>query len=76
MSAVELTAAEAARCALRAGLPLEDERHAEVAATANHIHAVLGTLRDLDFGEAPPAAQAAQAAPAHAVEREVTDASL
>ncbi|MCL7490796.1 hypothetical protein M8I34_04935 [Streptomyces sp. MCA2] len=83
MSAVELTAAEAARCALRAGLPLAGERHADVAATANHIHAVISTLRDLDFGETLPAAQAAQAAQAahpvraaHVVEREVADASL
>ncbi|MGY5123598.1 hypothetical protein [Streptomyces nigrescens] len=68
MSAVELTATEAARWALRAGLPLESERHAEVAATANHIHAVVSTLRDLDFGETPPAT--------HTVEREATDASL
>ncbi|MFC9229801.1 hypothetical protein ACFTZI_12680 [Streptomyces decoyicus] len=71
MSAVELTAAEAARCALRAGLPLEGGRHADVAATANHIHAVIGTLRDLDFGDTHPAAHTA-----HVVEREVTDASL
>ena len=83
MSAVELTAAEAARCALRAGLPLAGERHADVAATANHIHAVISTLRDLDFGETLPAAHAAHAAhpvraahAAHVVEREVADASL
>ncbi|BCK72996.1 hypothetical protein CP981_04460 [Streptomyces platensis] len=68
MSDVELTATEAARWALRAGLPLESERHAEVAATANHIHAVVRTLRELDFGETPPAT--------HTVEAEATDGSL
>ncbi|MFJ5802155.1 hypothetical protein [Streptomyces decoyicus] len=71
MSTVELTAAEVARCVLRAGLPPAGEHHADVAATANHIHAVLGTLRDLDYGETPPATHAA-----HVVERGVTDASL
>ena len=68
MSEVELTATEAARGALRAGLPLQSERHAEVAATANHIHAVVRTLRELDFGETPPAT--------HTVEAEATDGSL
>ncbi|WP_405836236.1 hypothetical protein OG528_04095 [Streptomyces platensis] len=68
MSDVELTATEAARWALRAGLPLESERHAEVAATANHIHAVVRSLRELDFGETPPAT--------HTVEAEDTDGSL
>ncbi|MEU8915130.1 hypothetical protein [Streptomyces nigrescens] len=68
MSAVELTPTEAARWALRAGLPLESERHADVAAAANHIHAVVSTLRDLDFGETPPAT--------HIVEEEAGDASL
>ncbi|MGW3009303.1 hypothetical protein ACWC9R_10745 [Streptomyces sp. NPDC001219] len=68
MSAVELTAAEAARGALRAGLPLESERHAEVAAAANHIHAVVRTLRELDFGETQPAT--------HTDAGEAADASL
>ncbi|MFE1176182.1 hypothetical protein [Streptomyces sp. NPDC058773] len=68
MSIVELTAAEAARGALRAGLPLASERHAEVAATANHIHAVVRTLRELDFGETQPAT--------HAVEGGIAGASL
>ncbi|WKK23864.1 hypothetical protein QZH56_35120 [Streptomyces olivoreticuli] len=68
MSTAELTAREAARWALRAGLPLEDERHADVAATANHIHAVIATLRDLDFQEIAPAT--------HAIAPEVADASL
>ncbi|MBB5936574.1 hypothetical protein [Streptomyces zagrosensis] len=56
MDTPELTPQEAARWALRAGLPLADERHGAVAATAQHIHAVIGTLRELDFGETPPAA--------------------
>ncbi|MGA5563308.1 hypothetical protein ACPCUV_19330 [Streptomyces platensis] len=68
MSEVELTATEAARGALRAGLPLQSERHAEVAATANHIHAVVRTLRELDFGDTPPAT--------HIIEGEATDGSL
>ncbi|MDQ0793303.1 hypothetical protein [Streptomyces sp. B1I3] len=51
----ELTSQEAARGALRAGLPLDDGRHEEVAMTANHIHSVIGTLRELDFGDTPPA---------------------
>ncbi|MGA4947794.1 hypothetical protein [Streptomyces lydicamycinicus] len=67
MSEVELTATEAARWALRAGLPLESE-HAEVAATANHIHSVVRTLRELDFGETPPAT--------HTIEGAATDGSL
>ncbi len=55
MSADELTPLEAARWAVRVGLPLEDARHAEVAATANHIHSVVSVLRELDFGDTPPA---------------------
>jgi hypothetical protein len=55
MSADELTPQEAARWAARAGLPLEDARHTEVAATANHIHSVVSVLRELDFGDTPPA---------------------
>ncbi|MEU5593271.1 hypothetical protein [Streptomyces sp. NPDC020298] len=51
----ELTPQEAARGALRAGLPLGDGRHEGVAMTANHIHSVISTLRELDFGEIPPA---------------------
>jgi hypothetical protein len=56
MSVDELTPPEAARWAGRAGLPLPDDRHAPVAATANHIHSVVAVLRDLDFGDTPPAA--------------------
>jgi hypothetical protein len=56
MSAEKLTPPEAARWAAHAGLPLEDTRHAGVAATANHIHSVVAALRELDFGDIPPAA--------------------
>ncbi|MFF5956196.1 hypothetical protein [Streptomyces luteogriseus] len=51
----ELTPQEAARGALRAGLPLENGRLDGVAVTANHIHSVISALRELDFGETPPA---------------------
>ncbi|MCV2463422.1 hypothetical protein OEB94_29540 [Streptomyces sp. ICN988] len=51
----ELTPQEAARGALRAGIPLEDGRHEEVAVTAGRIHSVISTLRELAFGETPPA---------------------
>jgi hypothetical protein len=55
MSDDVLTPAEAARWAARAGLPLEEARHAGVAATAHHIHSVVSILRELDFGDTPPA---------------------
>jgi hypothetical protein len=55
MSAVELTPPEAARWAARAGLHLPADRYAAVAATANHIHSVVEVLRELDFGDTPPA---------------------
>ncbi|MEU8517755.1 hypothetical protein AB0C76_40215 [Kitasatospora sp. NPDC048722] len=55
MPAAELTPPEAARWADRAGLSLAPDRHAGVAATANHIHSVVATLRELDFGDTPPA---------------------
>lgn len=32
-----------------------DDRLAAVTATANHIHSVLGVLRELDLGQTPPA---------------------
>ncbi|MGC4977419.1 hypothetical protein ACLQ2D_31550 [Streptomyces sp. DT199] len=51
----ELTPQETARGALRAGLPLGGGRLEEVARTANHINSVISTLRELDFGETPPA---------------------
>ncbi|MFF4387299.1 hypothetical protein ACFY0G_11040 [Streptomyces sp. NPDC001552] len=56
MSAPDLTPPEAARWAARSGLPLAKDRHAEVAATADHIRAVVSLLRELDFGETPPSA--------------------
>lgn len=56
MNTPDLTAPEAAQWALRAGLPLDDERHDLVAATAQHIHTVISTLRELDFGDTHPAA--------------------
>ncbi|MFF7358607.1 hypothetical protein ACFZA1_39225 [Streptomyces filipinensis] len=55
MSTVELTPPEAARWAARAGLVLPAERHAAVAAVANHIHGVVAVLRELDFADVPPA---------------------
>ncbi|CAM5311550.1 hypothetical protein [Streptomyces avidinii] len=69
MSASDLTPPEAARWAARSGLPLAPDRHAEVAATADHIHAVVSLLRELDFGDAPPAA-------AYRVEGEPYDAAV
>ncbi|MFE0191467.1 hypothetical protein [Streptomyces sp. NPDC058989] len=51
----DLTPPEAARWAARAGLPLADDRHSEVAATAQHIHTVVAILRELDFGDTQPA---------------------
>ncbi|MFE2721681.1 hypothetical protein [Kitasatospora sp. NPDC059327] len=55
MSAAELTPQEAARWAARAGLPLPADRHAAVAATAEHLHCVVAVLRELDFADTPPA---------------------
>ncbi|MEV6563131.1 hypothetical protein [Streptomyces kronopolitis] len=55
MTAAELTPQEGARWALRAGLPLTGDRLAAVTATANHIHSVVGVLRELDLGQTPPA---------------------
>ncbi|GAB3392280.1 hypothetical protein [Amycolatopsis echigonensis] len=51
----DLTPDEAASLAARAGLPLAAARHTTVAAVANHIHSVVRVLRDLDFGDTPPA---------------------
>ncbi|MFF4410621.1 hypothetical protein [Streptomyces sp. NPDC001404] len=56
MTAVELTPPEAARWAARSGLVLPAERHAAVAAVADHIHGVVAVLRELDFADVPPAA--------------------
>ncbi|MEU4119186.1 hypothetical protein AB0F71_32415 [Kitasatospora sp. NPDC028055] len=55
MSSPALTPPEAARWAALAGLPLPDDRHAEVAATADHIRSVVAVLRELDLGDTPPA---------------------
>lgn len=56
MSVADLTPPEAARWAARSGLSLPPDRHAEVAATAEHIHSVVSVLRELDFGDTPPSA--------------------
>ncbi|MFE0811868.1 hypothetical protein ACFW4M_31775 [Streptomyces sp. NPDC058794] len=34
----------------------EEDRRAVVTATARHIHSVVSVLRELDFGDTPPAA--------------------
>ncbi|WP_405662200.1 hypothetical protein OG379_12745 [Streptomyces sp. NBC_01166] len=74
----ELTPQEAARGALRAGLPLGGDRHEAVAATANHIHSVISTLRELDFGDTPPAAsfRAGEPAASFRAGEEGTDAAV
>ncbi|WP_433664148.1 hypothetical protein ACQPW1_19675 [Nocardia sp. CA-128927] len=56
MSTHPLTGPEAARWTARAGLVLPLERHAGLAATAEHIHSVVAVLRELDFADTPPAA--------------------
>ncbi|WP_369208932.1 hypothetical protein [Streptomyces sp. PU-14G] len=50
-----LTPREAARWADRSGLPLAAARHAEVAATAQHIHTVVSVLHEIDFADTLPA---------------------
>ncbi|MGY1438644.1 hypothetical protein [Streptomyces reniochalinae] len=50
-----LTPQEAARWADRSGLPLDADRHAEVAATAQYIHSVVSVLHEIDFADTPPA---------------------
>ncbi|MFB7593845.1 hypothetical protein [Streptomyces sp. NPDC056160] len=69
MSALELTPSEAARWAARGGLPLPADRHAAIAATADHIHSVVAVLRELDFGDTPPA-------PAYRAGEETHDAAV
>ncbi|GAA2135930.1 hypothetical protein GCM10009760_15040 [Kitasatospora kazusensis] len=69
MTAVDLTPPEAARWAARAGLVLPAERHAAVAAVANHINGIVAVLRELDFAEVPPAA-------AYRAGRETHDAAV
>jgi hypothetical protein len=61
----DLTPQEAARWALRAGLVLPADRRTAVAATADHIHHVVAVLRELDFGETPPAPAYRAAPEAH-----------
>ncbi|MEU6039060.1 hypothetical protein ABZ801_26995 [Actinomadura sp. NPDC047616] len=56
MSDAGLTPAEAARWAVLAGIPLAADRRTAVAATADHIRSVVSVLRELDFGDTPPAA--------------------
>ncbi|MEU3570320.1 hypothetical protein AB0E96_18130 [Kitasatospora sp. NPDC036755] len=56
MPSPELTPPEAARWAARAGLALPADRHAAVAATAEHIQSVVAVLRELDFADTPPGA--------------------
>lgn len=53
----DLAPREAAQWARRAGLPLAPDRVDLVTATANHIQAVVATLRELDFGDVPPASE-------------------
>ncbi|KUN81150.1 amidase [Streptomyces bungoensis] len=65
MPATELTPREAARWATRGGLPLPADRHAAVAATADHIHSVVAVLRELDFDDIPPALAYRAAEEAH-----------
>ncbi|MEV0326912.1 hypothetical protein CA850_23450 [Micromonospora echinospora] len=50
-----LTPPEAAALAARAGLLVEEARHAGLAAATNHIHDAVNVLRELDFGDTPPA---------------------
>ncbi|GAA1041016.1 hypothetical protein [Streptomyces murinus] len=69
MPDTDLTPPEAARWAARAGLRLPADRHAAVAATADHIHSVVSILRELDFGETAPAA-------AYRAEQEAHDATV
>ncbi|MFD9858519.1 hypothetical protein [Streptomyces alboflavus] len=68
----DLTPQEAAQWARRAGLPLEGERLDAVTATANHIQAVVATLRELDFGDVPPTS----AHTAELMDPEVSDATV
>ncbi|MFF8778886.1 hypothetical protein ACF07W_16635 [Streptomyces sp. NPDC015140] len=69
MSADHLTPSEVYRWAARAGLPLPADRLDAVAATADHIHSVVAALREIDFGDTPPA-------PAYRAGEEKPDAAL
>ncbi|MFD7594576.1 hypothetical protein ACFV6D_16265 [Kitasatospora sp. NPDC059812] len=72
--ATDLTPPEAARWAARAGLPLPADRHDAVAATANQLLSVVAVLRELDFGDTPPAS-AYRAESPHSTEEEEHDAA-
>ncbi|MFF3853887.1 hypothetical protein [Micromonospora sp. NPDC002575] len=50
-----LTPPETAALAARAGLLVEEARHAGLAAAINHIHDAVNVLRELDFEDTPPA---------------------
>ncbi|MET9146996.1 hypothetical protein ACIGZH_30260 [Streptomyces sp. NPDC058319] len=69
MPSGDITPSEAARWAARGGLPLPADRHGAVAATASHIHSVVAVLRELDFGDTPPA-------PAYRAAQEAHDAAV
>ncbi|PCC45848.1 hypothetical protein [Brevibacterium aurantiacum] len=56
MTTPALKPEEAARWAERSGLALPSDRHQSVAETAQHIYTVVSVLRELDFGDVPPAA--------------------
>ncbi|WP_371515733.1 hypothetical protein [Kitasatospora sp. NBC_01300] len=73
--ATDLTPPEAARWAARAGLPLPADRHDSVAATANQLLSVVAVLRELDFGDTPPAS-AYRAESTHSMEEEQHDAAV
>ncbi|MEV0674935.1 hypothetical protein AB0I60_00290 [Actinosynnema sp. NPDC050436] len=55
MSTAELTPDEVAREAARAGLPAPVAQLDGLTVTANHVRRVVEILRELDFGDTPPA---------------------
>ncbi|MFD8543080.1 hypothetical protein [Streptomyces sp. NPDC059649] len=67
MPAEDLSPQEAARWALRAGLPVESGRLDLIAATANHIQHVLRPLRELDLSDTAPAVAPPTPAPTKAL---------
>ncbi|MEI5100742.1 hypothetical protein RB200_22230 [Streptomyces sp. PmtG] len=60
MPPAELDPREAARQALRAGLPLAGDRLDAVTATARHIQSVVAVLRELDLTGVAPATAGAE----------------
>ncbi|MFG2137896.1 hypothetical protein [Streptomyces sp. NPDC048650] len=56
MTTPNLSPQEVARWALRTDTPLDAGQLDLVAATADHIQSVIGTLHALDLGETAPAA--------------------